>query len=110
LSYVSTLSLHDALPILEGVRKLQQDRSELSGPLQQIEARSDCPLVFHSGSGFVRKLLPELRGEREPRVGRHAVQPLRAKFRSEGLIERRVDLDRVEVLGQIGGFVEIARL
>src|SRR5262249_17897232 len=73
------------------------------------EPLANGSLIVRSGSGLVRKLLPELCREEEARIGRHPVNPLPAQVRAERLVKRSIDFDRVEKLGQVAGLVEVAR-
>ena len=53
--------------------------------------------------------LPHLCGEEETRISRDVFDPVRGKIRAQGAIKRCVDLDRVEELREIAGFVKSVR-
>jgi hypothetical protein len=91
------------------VRELQQDGAELARGRQRREPRAHRALVLGARALLVRELLPELCGEEESRMGRHALDPLRRDSRPRRLVKRGIDLDRVEILRQVRGFVEIPR-
>ncbi len=97
---------------MEGKRELQEDRSQLAGFVQRIEACADGAFVFgrsarRCGRCVVSESLPEFGGKDEPRVRRDAVEPLRGVVRAKRLVKRGVDLDGVEKLREIGSFVKI---
>ena len=55
------------------------------------------------------KALPELRGKDESRIGSHPVNPLGGVLGANGIIERGVNFDGVEKLGEISGVVKALR-
>src|SRR5580693_4829659 len=57
----------------------------------------------------MREFLPEFRGEHETRICGDAFEPLFSKIRTQGLIERRIDFNRVKKFREISSFVETAR-
>jgi len=86
--------------------ELQEDRSELAGFLQRLEAGAHDAFVGRSGSRIVGESLPELGGENEARIGRDAAEPLRGVVGTKRLVKRGVDLDGVEEFREIGRFVK----
>src|SRR5215471_15696376 len=95
---------------MKGKWKLKQDCAQLAGVAQRVESGAHRALVFRSRIGVVRELLPQLRGENKTRIGRHELNPLPAVFWLQRLVERGVDLNRVEELSKIGGLMEACRL
>jgi len=55
----------------------------------------------------VGEALPEFGGEEERRICSYALDPRGGVFRADGLVERSVDFDGVEKLGEEACFVKI---
>jgi hypothetical protein len=90
-------------------RELEQNGAQPSRALQYVKAPADGLGVFGRRSLLVRESLPELGGEKKSRICSDAAKPLRGNPGLERAVKRRVDLDRIEKLGQIPGFVKAAR-
>ena len=91
---------------MERKRKLQQEGAKLSRILNTSESRADSDFITFRGVRLVSEVLPQLRGELESGIGGHLLDPAPAMFGAQRLIERRIDLDRIEEFGQIGRLSE----
>ena len=98
-------------------RELRQQRTELAGWRERIDGGAELvdvllreiPGVLPRGlliHARVRELLVQL--ERELEGGRRAIHPALSRGRRRDPVERRIDFDRVEVLGVEAQLVESA--
>src|SRR5580704_3253308 len=95
--------------VMKRERELKQYSGELSGIKQRLETSAHSFLVVGSRVWFVRKFLPQLCCKEKAWISRHTPYPLRRELWLERLVERRVDLDRVEIFGEKRRFMKIAR-
>src|SRR5271156_42550 len=109
----NTNDLLQALQVLTGVvkrkRELQQYRTQAFNGMEHIEAHADELFVRGCCALFVGEFLPKLRGEKKSPGSRDAPDPLSSQFRTEWIIDRRVDLDGVEECSEISGLMKSAR-
>src|SRR3981189_1856054 len=87
-------------------RELQQHRSQLAGLAQYIEAGTYRAFILGSRARVMREFLPHLRRKNKARICGNALDPLLGMLRVQWLIKRRVDLDSVNKLRQVRGFMK----
>ena len=91
---------------VNGKRELQEHRAKLACFAENVEASANVTLVFSGSRGFVGEALPEFGGEEERGVCGDALDPGSGVVRMDWLVERSIDFDGVEKLGEKCGFVE----
>ena len=85
---------------MKGEWELEENRAKLASLAENVEACARGAFVFGGGGRFVGKALPEFGGEKERGICGDAFDPCGGVVRADWLIERSVDLDGVEELGQ----------
>src|SRR5882762_9970044 len=94
---------------MERERKLQQQRTQFSGPVKRIEACADGLNIRGGCLALVREFLPEFCGEQKARIYGHAGEPLSGKLRAKRLVKGSVDFDGVEKAGEVIRLMKTAR-
>ena len=87
-------------------RKLEEHRAKLACLTENIETCARGAFVFNGGGRLVGEALPEFGGEEERRVCGDLLDPTEGVVRADWLIERSIDFDGVEKLGEKCGFVK----
>lgn len=96
--------------VMKRKRELNKYRAQTFRIAKNIETCANAFLVFERCAVFVREFLPELCGEEESRIGDYLLDPSLHQLRTKGLVERRVDFNRVEILREVCRLVKTARL
>src|SRR6266852_2951151 len=92
---------------VKGKRELKEHRTEFARFAENVEAGADVALVFGGGRGFMGEALPEFCGEEERGICGYAFDPGGGVVRTDRLIERGIDFDRVKKLGEERCFVKV---
>src|SRR5712664_4356279 len=91
---------------VKGKRELEEHGAKLARFSKNVEACACGAFVFGRGGRFVGEALPEFRGEKERGISGAAFDPGAGGVGADWLIERGIDFDGVEELGEECGFVE----
>src|SRR5258705_13880222 len=90
--------------------KLQQQSAEAPSFQEWPDAAFEFPFVLGSCIALVGERPEQLCGEAEPAILGHPLGPALCGIWLRRAVKRRVDLDRVEILGKVTNRIEALRL
>ena len=96
--------------VVKRERELQQHRAQASRAMERHRNRRG-PVFTSSAvaSSSCVNFCQSFAVKRKRGFAADAIDPLRSEFRAKRIVERRVDLDRVEEFGEIRGLVKAVR-